>query len=73
MQVEMQSQLAKQKQDQEGKQERTRGSDMEKFGGAMEKQTQVLADLVKEIGKPRTRKGKIKGPSGRVFEMEVAE
>jgi hypothetical protein len=55
------------------KQERTRHSDIAQFGEAIGKQSEALTELVKTIAKPRTRKGKVKGPSGRTFEMEIMD
>lgn len=63
----------KKEEKEEKKEERTRGSDMEKFGGAIEKQTTVLTDLVKQMGKPKTRKGKAKLSSGKEVSMEFTE
>jgi hypothetical protein len=73
MQMEAKAETDKAKQDGEKQNERTRHSDMAQFGDALGKQTETLTELVKTIAKPRSRKGKVKGPSGRTFEMEIMD
>lgn len=54
-------------------QERTRHSDMDKFGEAMGEQSKALTELVKTISKPRKRTGKAKLSSGKEIHMEFSD
>lgn len=69
MQMEMKEKSDKK--DKDG--ERTRHSDIKQVNDSMGEHTKVLTELVKTLGKPRTRKGKVKGPSGKEYSMEMTE
>jgi hypothetical protein len=73
LQAEAKEKADKAKADGEKQEERTRHSDIAQLGDSLGKQSEALTELVKTISKPRSRKGKVRGPSGRVFEMEIMD
>jgi len=70
MKSEMDQQNKEHERKEKAKEEKTKSDDSAK------ETTKTLTDLmatVKEMSKPKRRKGKIKGPSGKVYELDITE